>query len=95
MRKLTPSARLILPIVLSVFSAPLFAYVGPGSGLSAIGTIFALIAAFFLAIVGFIWYPIKRLFKGNKASKRQPSASNQTQSTESADTTHTEELNHR
>jgi hypothetical protein len=39
------------------------AYVGPGSGLSAIGSVFAVIAAMFFAIVGFIWYPIKRVLR--------------------------------
>lgn len=37
------------------------AYVGPGAGVSAIGAALALIAAIFFAIVGFVWYPIKRL----------------------------------
>jgi hypothetical protein len=37
------------------------AYFGPGAGITAIGTVIALIGAVFLAIVGFIWYPIKRL----------------------------------
>jgi type VI protein secretion system component VasK len=37
------------------------AYIGPGAGLSAIGTVLALVAAVFLAILGFVWYPIKRL----------------------------------
>jgi type VI protein secretion system component VasK len=37
------------------------AYVGPGAGLTAIGTSVALIGAVLLAIVGFVWYPIKRL----------------------------------
>ena len=37
------------------------AYVGPGAGLGAIGTVLALIGAVLLAILGFLWYPIKRL----------------------------------
>ena len=37
------------------------AYIGPGAGISAIGTVIALIGAVLLAIVGFVWYPIKRL----------------------------------
>ena len=41
-----------------------FAYIGPGAGLSAFGSLFALVAAFFVAILGFIWLPIKRLLKG-------------------------------
>ena len=47
------------------------AYVGPGAGLSAIGTIFAFVVAIVLMIVGFLWYPIKRLIKGKKASNNQ------------------------
>ena len=39
------------------------AYVGPGAGLSAIGAFLALVAGVFVAIVGFIWYPIKRLIR--------------------------------
>ena len=37
------------------------AYIGPGAGISAIGTLIALIGAILLAIVGYVWYPIKRL----------------------------------
>jgi hypothetical protein len=39
------------------------AYIGPGAGLAAIGTLIALIAAVIFTIVGFVWYPIKRLLK--------------------------------
>ena len=44
------------------------AYVGPGAGLSAIDTVLALIGAVLLAIIGFIWYPVKRLLNRNKAT---------------------------
>jgi hypothetical protein len=37
------------------------AYIGPGAGITAIGTAIALVGAIVLAIVGFVWYPIKRL----------------------------------
>jgi hypothetical protein len=46
------------------------AYIGPGAGITAIGTALALIGAVFLAIVGFVWYPIKRL----RAKLRERSA---------------------
>ncbi len=46
-----------------------FAYVGPGAGLSAIGTVLALIGAVLLGIVGFIWYPIKRLLRGKQVEE--------------------------
>ena len=37
------------------------AYIGPGAGIAAIGTVIALIGGILLAILAFIWYPIKRL----------------------------------
>lgn len=52
------------------------AYIGPGAGLSAIGTIIAVIGALILAVVGFIWYPVKRLLKARKQpNKTTPSTS--------------------
>jgi len=52
-------------IVLFLGAAPSVAsaYVGPGLGLGAIGSVFSLIGAVFLGIVGFVWYPIKRLLR--------------------------------
>lgn len=48
------------------------AYIGPGAGISAIGTVIALLGAILLAIVGFVWYPIKRLLsKFKKKSDRE------------------------
>lgn len=43
------------------------AYVGPGAGLTAIGTILALLAAVGLALVGFVWYPVKRMMRRRSA----------------------------
>ncbi|MDX1540808.1 MAG: hypothetical protein R3349_05340 [Geminicoccaceae bacterium] len=56
-------AALALGVLVSGLLAamPAFAYVGPGAGLTAIGSLVALFAAVGLAIVGFVWYPIKRL----------------------------------
>ena len=45
------------------------AYIGPGAGLSAIGTVVAVIGAFLLLIAGFIWYPIKRVLRVRKENK--------------------------
>jgi hypothetical protein len=44
------------------------AYIGPGAGISAIGAALALLAAVFFAIVGFVWYPVKRLMRKRKAA---------------------------
>jgi hypothetical protein len=45
------------------------AYIGPGLGLGAIGAIVGIIVAVFLAIVGIIWYPFKRMMQKLKAAK--------------------------
>jgi hypothetical protein len=37
------------------------AYIGPGAGLSVVGTAVAFVGALVFAIVGFVWYPLKRL----------------------------------
>jgi len=48
------------------------AYVGAGTGLTAIGAVIAFVASVVLAFVGFIWYPIKRLLRAR--SKKGGSA---------------------
>lgn len=45
------------------------AYIGPGAGLSAIGTVVAVIGAVLLLIVGFVWYPMKRVLRARKKNK--------------------------
>lgn len=54
------------------------AYIGPGAGVSAIGAALALLAAVFFAIVGFLWYPVKRLIR---AMRRKPADTTAVQST--------------
>ena len=44
------------------------AYMGPGAGLSALGSLLALLGAALLVIVGFVWYPVKRLMAKQKAA---------------------------
>ncbi|MDP0930301.1 hypothetical protein Q0601_24280 [Paracoccus onubensis] len=50
-------------------AAPALAYVGPGAGLTAIGTMIAVIAVVILALVGFVWYPLKRLLRKKPTSE--------------------------
>lgn len=45
---------------------PAQAYVGPGAGLGAIAATLALFAGLLLLIVGFLWYPLKRLLRRKK-----------------------------
>ena len=60
-----------LGVVLVGTMLPSFAlaYIGPGAGLSAIGTLLAVVGAAILLIVGFVWYPVKRMLRWFKAKR--------------------------
>ena len=45
------------------------AYVGPGLGMGAVAAFFGAVLAVLLAIVGVVWYPIKRLFGKRKTGE--------------------------
>lgn len=53
--------RMLFVVVVAAWPATALAYIGPGAGLSAIGSLLALIGAGLLMVVGFVWYPVKRL----------------------------------
>ncbi len=54
-------SKFVLLLILIPF--PSFAYIGPGAGISAIGSLIALLAGFGYVLRGFIWMPLKRMFK--------------------------------
>ncbi len=53
-------------LLLAAAATPALAYVGPGAGLGVIGTLVAVVGAVLLMIVGFVWYPVKRMMKKRK-----------------------------
>lgn len=58
-----PAPWLIAVFTLAFLPDAALAYVGPGAGLTAIGTVLALLGALALAVVGFVWYPLKRMLQ--------------------------------
>ena len=58
----------------AIIPLPVAAYVGPGAGLSALGSLLALLAAVVVAIVGFLWYPLKRILRKRRAPAMQVEA---------------------
>jgi|APSaa5957512535_1039671.scaffolds.fasta_scaffold130485_3 hypothetical protein len=50
----------------AVTTMPVQAYIGPGMGGGAIAVVFGILAAIFMAIFGFIYYPVKRWLKRRK-----------------------------
>lgn len=62
----------LLAVLISIcFTSNAYAYMGPGGGISAIGSLIALVSAVLLAIVGFIWYPVKRFLRSRKSKETQ------------------------
>jgi len=53
-------------LVLLAATSPAQAYIGPGMGGGAIAVVFGILAAIFMAIFGFIYYPVKRWLKKRK-----------------------------
>ena len=50
---------------------PAMAYVGPGTGIAAIGALLAIIVGVIAALFGFLWYPAKRFLKQRQQAKSQ------------------------
>jgi hypothetical protein len=58
-KRYIPSHMAVVGLIL--YADPALAYVGPGAGLSAIGSVLAFLGVMALMILGFLWYPAKRL----------------------------------
>lgn len=58
-------------LLLLAYSAPAYAYMGPGAGLAFIGSLFALIAALGIGALGLVWYPLKKLLHMRHAAEDQ------------------------
>lgn len=52
-----------------------WAYVGPGAGLTVIGSLVAVAAAVLIALVGLVLFPVRLLMKKMRAAKAAQSAS--------------------
>lgn len=57
--------KLRLLVFLAVLLTPnvALAYIGPGTGISVIGSLMALVGGLILVVIGFVWYPIKSMMK--------------------------------
>lgn len=53
----------LLLVLLLVKPDAAHAYGGPGSVISSIGTLLAVLAALLASLFGFLWFPLKRLYR--------------------------------
>lgn len=68
--------RLVLVVGTIMLPATAMAYIGPGAGLSVIGSVLAFLAAIIVAIFGFLFFPIRRMLRKRKqrAAAKEPPA---------------------
>ena len=62
-------ALFLLVGVLLLLPAAGLAYGGPGSVVSGIGALLAAVAAVGAALFGFLWFPLKRLYRSARGSR--------------------------
>jgi nitrate reductase gamma subunit len=60
-------------LIVLLAPAVAYAYIGPGAGLTALGSLVALVGTVVLAVVGFVWFPIRRLMRARAARASGPS----------------------
>ena len=54
---------LFLLALLTLWSSPVHAYVGPGMGAGTLAVVLGIVASILLAVFALLWYPLKRFFK--------------------------------
>ncbi len=70
--------RVLLALTLLVISSPALAYIGPGAGVSFLGSIWALLVGVVLAIVAVLFWPVRYLFRRMRRGKSRPSETQNT-----------------
>ncbi len=71
-------SKLAILVLTITFPSQIFAYVGPGAGITFLGALWAVITAILLAIGGFLIWPIRALIKRRKMGKHKKSSNNNT-----------------
>jgi len=61
--------KFLLAIAIIFLPMPVFAYVGPGMAGGVIAAVIGFFVAIFLAILGILYFPIKRALKKRKIKK--------------------------
>lgn len=55
--------------MLALSASPAAAYIGPGAGISVLGSLLGILATIVVAIGAILFWPIKKLMKRRKANK--------------------------
>jgi len=64
---MTQLTKPVLLALLLVISGQALAYIGPGAGISVVGSLLSILATFFVAIGAILFWPIRKMLKRRKA----------------------------
>ena len=70
MSKITTLILLMLLLLVQISTAT--AYVGPGAGISVLGSLLSILATIFVAIGAIIFWPLRKYLKRRKARRETP-----------------------
>ncbi len=68
------TSSMVTLVMLLLQPLSVFAYIGPGAGISAIGSAIAFMGVILLLFIGFFWYPVKKFLHRNKAKAEEEEA---------------------
>lgn len=73
--------KIIVLLLLSLAADPLHAYVGPGAGISVLGSLLGILATILVAMGAIIFWPVRKLLKRRKAAAKtaEPAAADTTE----------------
>jgi len=63
------TTRSLTALILAAFAAPAFAYIGPGSGISLLGGLWAVLVGIVLALAAILFWPIRYMIRRMRARK--------------------------
>jgi membrane protein implicated in regulation of membrane protease activity len=61
--------RITALLLLALITSPAAAYVGPGAGISVLGSLLGILATIFVAIGAILFWPVRKMMKRRKAKK--------------------------
>ncbi len=70
---ITRKLLIIICLVLTVLSKPVYAYIGPGLGAGALLSVAALVLGFVLLFFALIWFPLKRMLRKRRQTETKGS----------------------
>lgn len=71
---MTKSIKPVLLVTLLAISGQALAYIGPGAGISVVGSLLSILATFFVAIGAILFWPIRKMLKRRKARREAQEA---------------------